>query len=80
MVILFVVPVFWPFLLLYVVMKLWKITVPLMVVGLLYWLVQADPVVGYSLVGLIMVVALWQAHLRQPSSVRQEDSEWTRST
>lgn len=77
--VIFVVPVFWPFLALYLVFRYWKITVPLMLLGLMYWLVLASPWVGYPVLTLAVVITVWQLHLRQPSPVRQEDREWTHS-
>lgn len=75
--VLLVVPITWPFLVLYLMVRCWKVTVPLMLVGLMYWLVLASPWVGYPVLALTVIITVWQLHLRQSSPVRQEDPEWT---
>lgn len=65
-------PVAWPFLALYLVLRCWRVTLPLLVVlglaALVYWL----PLIGWPMIGAILLITAWVLRIQRADEAYAE--------
>lgn len=66
------IPIAWPFLVLYLMVRLWRLTLPAAIIGVIWWLSGTNPLAAWIVGGISIVILIAVLRVRESDDNARE--------